>query len=1039
MQQHTGRRSHRARWRNRWGAPSAGRATMGIIGVTVLSALSLVGVGSSAQAVPGTPGTPQSGSVVYSEDFENGVTSPTYLEDYVGADGTRYTADASWRDHTQCNGNITSFASSAEPQCLAASASGEGRTRQLAWALGAGDTANHSVSAWTSQQTLTMNPPNAVEFATVDPIALTSAGRYLTTSVDLAAVSCNASQQPVLEFFLTDDQGGAHSVGAINGCTAAGSRSVTAPATGAAGAENVRVGTYVSPGAVLLPGATVGIVARNLTGGGTAGNDHAFDNIQVLDVSPQLDKSFSPASVVAGETSTLTLTITNTDELAAKNGWSFTDALPAGLTIADGDASTTCPSGVVTAPEGGSSIDVTGNLSQGMTSCAVTVEVTSPVAGTFTNGPDNITSVGLNPPADATVEFVPQAPAITVVKSASPVAAEYAVGDEITYSFLVTNTGNVTLTDVQVDEGTFTGTGELSDVVCPPGAATLAPAAAVTCEATYTMTQADIDAGTVSNSATATGTPPQGRPPVSPPSEVTIPGVAQAPALTVAKSATPTTGANAGEDVTYSFLVTNTGNVTLTDVSVVEGEFTGTGELSDVVCPAAAGSLAPAATVTCEASYTVTQADVDAGSVTNSATATGTPPAGGTPPVSPPSETTVAFPAAPAITVAKSATPTTVANAGEDVTYSFLVTNTGNVTLSDVSVVEGQFTGTGELSQVVCPPAAGSLAPAATVTCEATYTVTQADVDAGSVTNTATATGTPPNGGTPPVSPPSETTVAFPATPAITVVKSADAVAQGGLAVGQVVTYSFLLTNTGNVTLTNPTVVEGEFSGAGEVSDVVCPAEAASLAPGATITCEATYTVVQADVDAGLITNSATATATPPNSVNGVPPVSPPSEVTIPSPPVPGLSVVKTADVERATTAGQVITYSFQVTNTGNVTLRDVAVQEGDFTGTGTLSAITCPTGTALLAPGLQVVCTATYTVTQADLNAGSIRNTAFGTGVTPGGESFASGPSTAIASTPGPVLASTGTTVAPLVVGAAVLLLLGTGLVIRRRLVTGR
>ncbi|WP_314140007.1 hypothetical protein [uncultured Plantibacter sp.] len=1007
--------------------------------MTVLSALSLVGVGSSAQALPGTPGTPQSGSVVYSEDFENGVTSPTYLEDYVGADGTRYTADASWRDHTQCNGNITSFASSAEPQCLAASASGEGRTRQLAWALGAGDTANHSVSAWTSQQTLTMNPPNAVEFATVDPIALTSAGRYLTTSVDLAAVSCNASQQPVLEFFLTDDQGGAHSVGAVNGCTAAGSRSVTAPATGAAGADNVRVGTYVSPGAVLLPGATVGIVARNLTGGGTAGNDHAFDNIQVLDVSPQLDKSFSPASVVAGETSTLTLTITNTDELAAKNGWSFTDALPAGLTIADGDASTTCPSGVVTAPEGGSSIDVTGNLSQGMISCAVTVEVTSPVAGTFTNGPDNITSVGLNPPADATVEFVPQAPAITVVKSASPVAAEYAVGDEITYSFLVTNTGNVPLTDVQVDEGTFTGTGELSDVVCPAGAASLAPAATVTCEATYTMTQADIDAGTVSNSATATGTPPQGRPQVSPPSEVTIPGVAQAPALSVAKSATPTTVAHAGEDVTYSFLVTNTGNVTLTDVSIVEGEFTGTGELSDVVCPATAGSLAPAATVTCEASYTVTQADVDAGSVTNSAAATGTPPAGGAPPVSPPSETTVEFPAAPAITVAKSATPTTVANAGEDVTYSFLVTNTGNVTLADVSVVEGGFTGTGELSQVVCPPAAGSLAPAATITCEATYTVTQADVDAGSVTNSATATGTPPNGGTPPVSPPSETTVAFPATPAITVVKSADAVAQGGLAVGQVVTYSFLLTNTGNVTLTNPTVVEGEFSGAGELSDVVCPAEAASLAPGATITCEATYTVVQADVDAGLITNSATATATPPNSVNGVPPVSPPSEVTIPSPPVPGLSVVKTADVERATTAGQVITYSFQVTNTGNVTLRDVAVQEGDFTGTGTLSAIICPTGTALLAPGLQVVCTATYTVTQADLNAGSIRNTAFGTGVTPGGESFTSDPSTATVSTPGPVLASTGTTIAPLVVGAAVLLLLGTGLVTRRRLVTGR
>ncbi|WP_235522651.1 hypothetical protein [Plantibacter sp. Leaf1] len=1039
MQQHTARRRHRARWRNRWQAPFAGRTTMGIMGVTLLSALSLVGVGSSAQALPGTPGTAQSGSVVYSEDFESGTVSPTSLQDYVGADGARYTSDPSWRDQTQCNGTITSFASSAEPRCLAATASGEGRTRQLAWALGGGDTTNHSVSAWTSTQTLTMNPPNAVEFATVDPIALVSANRYLTTSVDLAAVSCTASQQPILEFFLADDQGTEHSVGAINGCTAPGSRSVTAPATGAAGAETVRVGTYVSPGAVLLPGATVGIVARNLTGGGTAGNDHAFDNIQVLDVSPQLDKSFSPASVVAGETSTLTLTVTNTDELAAKNGWSFTDALPAGLTIADGDASTTCPSGVVTAPEGGTSIAVTGNLSQGMTSCAITVEVTSPVAGTFTNGPDNITSVGLNPPADATVEFVPQAPAITVVKSASPVAAEYAVGDEITYSFLVTNTGNVPLTDVQVDEGAFTGTGDLSDVVCPAGAATLAPAAAVTCEATYTMTQADVDAGTVTNSATATGTPPQGQPPVSPPSEVTIPGVAQAPALTVVKSATPSSVATAGEEVTYSFLVTNTGNVTLSDVSVVEGDFSGTGELSDVVCPAGASSLAPAATVTCEATYTVTQADVDAGSMTNSATATGTPPGGGTPPVSPPSETTVEFPAAPAITVVKSATPTTVATAGEDVTYSFLITNTGNVTLSNVGVVEGAFTGTGALSDVVCPAGAASLAPAATVTCEATYTVTQADVDAGSVTNSATATGTPPGGGTPPVSPPSETTVEFPAAPAVTVVKSADTAAQDRLTVGQVVTYSFLVTNTGNVTLTNPRVVEGDFSGAGELSEVVCPTDTGPLAPGATVTCEATYTVVQADVDAGQVTNSATATATPPSSVTGVPPVSPPSEVTIPSPPVPGLSVVKTADVERATAVGQVITYSFQVTNTGNVTLRDVAVSEGDFTGTGTLSAIACPTGTALLAPGLQVVCTATYTVTQADLNAGSIRNTAFGTGTTPGGDLFTSDPSTVTVSTPGPVLASTGANVAPLAIGAAVLLLLGAGLVVRRRLHTGR
>ncbi len=42
-----------------------------------------------------------------------------------------------------------------------------------------------------------------------------------------------------------------------------------------------------------------------------------------------------------------------------------------------------------------------------------------------------------------------------------------------------------------------------------------------------------------------------------------------------------------------------------------------------------------------------------------------------------------------------------------------------------------------------------TLAPQASTTCTGTYTVTQADIDAGSITNTATASGTPPTG--PPV------------------------------------------------------------------------------------------------------------------------------------------------------------------------------------------------------------------------------------------------------------------------------------------------
>ncbi|PRI12498.1 hypothetical protein B4915_00865, partial [Leucobacter massiliensis] len=117
----------------------------------------------------------------------------------------------------------------------------------------------------------------------------------------------------------------------------------------------------------------------------------------------------------------------------------------------------------------------------------------------------------------------------------------------------------------------------------------------------------------------------------------------------------------------------------------------------------------------------------------------------------------------PGLSIVKSSDVEEVTAAGDVITYSFLVTNTGNVTLTDVVPVEGEFSGTGELGAF--DPESATLAPGENATFTAKYTVTQADVDAGSITNSATATGTPPGGGDVPPPPPSDVVVLTPADP----------------------------------------------------------------------------------------------------------------------------------------------------------------------------------------------------------------------------------------------------------------------------------
>jgi lipopolysaccharide export system protein LptA len=91
-------------------------------------------------------------------------------------------------------------------------------------------------------------------------------------------------------------------------------------------------------------------------------------------------------------------------------------------------------------------------------------------------------------------------------------------------------------------------------------------------------------------------------------------------------------------------------------------------------------------------------------------------------------------PAAPALTLVKTPTQTTYYEVGDVINYSYLLTNSGNVTL------EGPFTVTDDKVTVTCP-ATMTLAPLASISCTASYTITPADVIEESVTNIATGSG----------------------------------------------------------------------------------------------------------------------------------------------------------------------------------------------------------------------------------------------------------------------------------------------------------
>ncbi len=317
---------------------------------------------------------------------------------------------------------------------------------------------------------------------------------------------------------------------------------------------------------------------------------------------------------------------------------------------------------------------------------------------------------------------------------------EILAGTDVIWTYNINNTGNVDISNVNVtdDQGVAVSyvSGDDGDNILEVGETWIY-------EGTGTATE-----GAYSNVGTVTGdyTDDNGTtesPEASDPSNY----FGAAPAISIDKV---TNGADGQEiladtEITWTYTVNNTGNVGLSNVSVTDDQGVAVNYVSGDTN--ADGILDTTETWIYEGTGIAT---VGAYSNLGTVTSSYTDDLGNTanPTDSDPSDY---FGAAPSLLLDKVASFTPYspecdkANVGDEITYTFSVTNDGNVAVNDVSIVDALITnGSLSITSGVDDDGDGDidiLGVGETATFTATYTVTDADGTAGQVVNNATATG----------------------------------------------------------------------------------------------------------------------------------------------------------------------------------------------------------------------------------------------------------------------------------------------------------
>ena len=568
-------------------------------------------------------------------------------------------------------------------------------------------------------------------------------------------------------------------------------------------------------------------------------------------------------------------------------------------------------------------------------------------------------------------------------------------GDTQLFNFTVTNTGTIKLLNVTLmdDNGTPGNTADdlpitltgLTDQDGDGQADDLAVGASATGSLLHVFTQAEIEAGGYTNTGTATGSSASGiSVSDSDPETVTL---TRNPALNITKDASVPGGTAdaAGEQISYTITVANTGNVMLDGVTVTD-PYADAGSIlrgADTIGDND-GLLEVGEVWSYTAKHTVTQAELDSngggdGQLENVATADSNQTGPDT------DDASVPVDRRPSLNITKDATVPggTADAASEQISYVITVANTGNTTLDGVTVTD-PYADAGSIMRGadVVGDNDSLLEVGETWGYTAKHTVTQAEIDSngggdGTLENTATADSNQTGPDT------DDASVPVDRRPSLNITK--DATVPGGTAdaAGEQISYVITVANTGNTTLDGVTVTD-PYADAGSIvrgADVVGDNDGL-LEVGETWGYTAKHTVTQAELDSngggdGQLENTATADSnqTGPDT----------DDASVPVAPRPSLNITKDASVPGGTAdaAGEQISYVITVANTGNTTLDGVTVTD-PYADAGSIvrGADVVGDNDGLLEVGETWGYTAKHTVTQAEIDSngggdGQLENTA--------------------------------------------------------------